>query len=200
MTDVQATTAEGQQPSAHKGFARAVGKWIAGIVAAVLGSVLTFVVINDVLSGSGANSTRYQNKVVGICTEDRELELKFKHKLDQISNALMPENTSAIYAIPRLMTDTIVEEQGLADGLEALVPPSDLEPVQSEAVSTWRRKLEISRGVRDQVERLAVDSAGDAVVFARSLGQLDYTEESRLESQTDVLLRKLGGSGCKPSP
>jgi hypothetical protein len=45
-----------------------------------------------------------------------------------------------------------------------------------------------------------VDSAGDAVDFARRLAQLDYTEESQLESEKDVLLRKLGGSGCKPSP
>ncbi len=98
------------------------------------------------------------------------------------------------------MTDTIVEEQGLADRLEALDAPADLEPVQSEAVSTWRRGIAVSRQNRDKLEKLAAASAGDALKFAQDSQILDSTEETRLESQKDVLLRKLGGSGCKPSP
>jgi hypothetical protein len=180
--------------------------WMVGVVAvAIVGVVLLVVALlpkgpdsqTAVLDHSVIS---YRNKVVSICTEDRESELKFKRQAEQIPQDLVSGDSSAIYAIPKLMTDAIVEVQGLADRLEALDPPADLEPVQSEAVSTWRRGIEVSRDNRDQVEKLAVASGGDPVKFAQDLQHLDYTEENRLESQKDVLLRKLGGPGCKPSP
>jgi hypothetical protein len=103
----------------------------------------------------------YQNKVVSICTEDRESELKFKRQTEQISQDLVIGDSSAIYAIAKLMTDAVIEAQGLAERLEALDPPADLEPVQSEAVSIRRRGIEVSRDNHDRVEKLAVASGGD---------------------------------------
>jgi hypothetical protein len=50
------------------------------------------------------------------------------------------------------------------------------------------------------MDKQAVASRGEPLKFAQALARLDYKEENRLESQKDVLLRRLGGSGCKPSP
>lgn len=197
MTEVRTTTAKGRHPGGRNSVARAVGKWIAGIVAAVLGSVLAYVVINKLYD---ERQIPYQKEVVNICTEDRENELKFKHQLDQLSQDLVLGDTSTMYTIPKLMTDTIIEEQGLANGLEGLHPPTDQEPVQSEAVSTWRRKLDASRDIRDQIVKLAADFAGDPSGFAQALKDLNYKEESRLENEKDSLLGRLGGPDCKPSP
>jgi hypothetical protein len=178
--------------------------WMVGIVAlAIVGVVLLVVALatpNREPEQSAPPAKPYQNQVVSICTEDREIELAFKRQTEELGQKVTSGDFSAIYSLPKLMTDTIVEEQGLADRLEALDAPADLEPVQSEAVSTWRRGIAVSRQNRDKLEKLAAASAGDALKFAQDSQILDSTEETRLESQKDVLLRKLGGSGCKPSP
>jgi hypothetical protein len=180
--------------------------WMVGVVAlAIVGLVLLLVTVwpghDQPPDGDQPDLVKvYQSKVVPICTEDREGELAFKHQMEQIQTDLISGDASTIYSIAKLMTDAIIEEQGRADRLEALDPPSDLEPVQSEAVSMWRRKIAVSRENKDQIEKWAGASGGDVLKFAQDLQHLDYTDESRLESQKDVLLRKLGGSGCKPSP
>jgi hypothetical protein len=179
--------------------------WMIGLAAlAVMGVVLLVAALLHIFlpNGPPPSPTRdpYQNQVVSICTEDRESELKFKRQLEQMQQNVTTGDVAAIFSIPKLMTDTIVEVQGLADRLETLHPPADLEPVQSEAVSSWRRGIAVSRENRDKVEKLAVDSGGDPFKFAEAITHLDYTEETRLESQKDVLLRRLGGSGCNPSP
>ena len=105
---------------------------------------------------------------------------------------------STIYSIPKLMTDAIVEDQGLADRLEALGPPADLGPVRGRVhVATG---IAVNRENRDHVEKFAVASGGDPQKFAQDIMHLPYEEETRLESQKDVLLRRLGGPDCKPSP
>jgi len=179
--------------------------WMVGVVAlAIVGVVLLVVALftdDAEQTGDGVRPpVAYQRAVVGICTEDREIELSFKREMAELGQSVQSGDLSAMYSIPKLMNGTIVETQGLADRLEALEAPADLEPVQSQAVSSWRRGIAESRAIRDNVEKLAAASAGDAEKFARGIQGLDYTEESRLESQKDVLLRKLGGSDCKPSP
>jgi hypothetical protein len=180
--------------------------WMVGVTAlGIVGVVLLVVALlpnhpGDDQPPPAPALIAYQNKVVPICTEDREVELEFKRQLEQMQQVLMSGDFSALLSIPKLMTDAVIEEQGLADRLETLVPPADPQPVQSEAVSMWRRKLAVSREIRDQVEKDATASGGDPLKFAQDLQHLDYKEETRLESQKDVLLRRLGGSDCKPSP
>jgi hypothetical protein len=186
--------------------AKPTGKpWIIGLAAlAVVGVVLLVVALVPGTSHTGSSAGQmlrpYQDRVVGICTEDREVELGFNRQMDQMQQDFTSGDFSAVFSVPKLMTATVVEEQSLADRLEALDAPADLDPAQSEAVSTWRRKIAVSRGTRDQMEQEVAASGGDALKFAQAVASLDYKEESRLESQKDVLLRRLGGSSCKPSP
>jgi hypothetical protein len=181
--------------------------WVVALV--VLGIVGVALLVVALLPGPappgrdtapGRSEQPYQNQVVGICTEDRENELGFKRQMDELQQGLESGDFASIFDIPKAMTTVILADQGLADRLEALRAPADLEPVQSEAVSMWRRKIAVSREVRDQMEKEAVASHGDPLKFAQAVARLDYREEARLESQKDVLLRRLGGSSCKPSP
>ena len=151
--------------------------------------------------GDGAGlSTAYRNAVVTICTEDREAELEFKRGIDDVQTGITSGDLSAVFSLPELMTATLVRERGLAGRLEALEGPAELEPVQLEAVATWRRKIAASEAVRARLNQAVVDSGGDALAFAPALGQLSSAEENRLEGQKDVLLRRLGGLRCEPSP
>jgi hypothetical protein len=181
--------------------------WVVALV--VLGIVGLALLVVALLPGTTAPPARdappaqsepYQNQVVSICTEDRENELGFKRQMDELQQGLESGDFASIFDIPKAMTTVILADQGLADRLEALRAPTELEPVQSEAVSMWRRKIAVSREVRDQMDKEAVASRGEPLKFAQALAGLDYKEENRLESQKDVLLRRLGGSGCKPSP
>ena len=181
--------------------------WVVALV--VLGIVGLALLVVALLPGTTAPPARdappaqsepYQNQVVSICTEDRENELGFKRQMDELQQGVESGHFASVFDIPKAMTTVILADQGLADRLEALRAPADLEPVQSEAVSMWRRKIAVSREVRDQMDKQAVASRGEPLKFAQALARLDYKEENRLESQKDVLLRRLGGSGCKPSP
>jgi len=177
--------------------------WLFGVgILAIVGIVLLLVALvgppppppNG--TSSGGTPDVYQGQVVAICDEDRENELRFKHQMEQIQKDVKGGDFSTLSSVASLMTNGVIKEQGLADRLEALHPPSELEASQSEAVAMWRRKIAASREVRDQL----VKAGGDPMALAQTMQGLDYTEESRLESEKDVRLRKLGGSGCKPSP
>jgi hypothetical protein len=176
--------------------------WLFGVgILAIVGIVLLLVALvgpkprpND--TPSGGTPDVYQGQVIAICDEDRENELRFKHQMEQIQKDAQGGDFSTLSSVASLMTNGVIKEQGLADRLEALHPPSELEASQSEAVAMWRRKIAASREVRDQL----VKAGGDPMALAQAMQGLDYTEESRLESEKDVRLRKLGGSGCKPSP
>ncbi len=138
----------------------------------------------------------YQRQVRAVCAEDREAEVGFKHRTEGIQRDVMTGNLSALASLISAMTDVIVKEQGLAGRLGALNAPSTLEPVQSEAVATWNRKLAVSREIRDQLAHKASDPVG----LAEAMAHASASQESQLESEKDDLLRRLGGPGCDPSP
>jgi hypothetical protein len=137
----------------------------------------------------------YQRQVVRICDTDRESELQFKHQMERVSQDMGQGDLSAVRSIPSLMTDQVKRSQGLADSLEALDPPSDLRAIQSEAVSLSRKEIAVQREARDQLLK-----AHDELEMMDIIRRLDYKKENQLESDKDVRLRKLGGSGCNPSP
>src|SRR6266498_2687539 len=138
----------------------------------------------------------YQRQVRVVCAEDREAELGFKRRTEEIQEKLMAGDLTALASVVSAMTDTIIKEQGLAGRLGAPDPPPGLEAMQSEAVATWNRKLAVSRDIRDQLAH----SASDPVGLAKVMQHLNASQESLLESEKDDLLRRLGGPGCDPSP
>lgn len=178
--------------------------WLFGVgILAIVGIVLLLVALvgppppppNG--TSSGGTPDVYQGQVVAICDEDRENELQFKHQMEQIQKDVQGGDFSSLSSVTSLMTNALIREQGLADRFEALHPPtSGLEASHSGAVAMWRRKIAASREVRDQL----VKADQDPMSLAQAMRGLDYKEEARLESEKDVRLRKLGGSGCKPSP
>lgn len=177
--------------------------WLFGVgILAIVGIVLLLVALfgppppppNG--TSSGGTPDVYQGQVVAVCDEDRENELQFKHQTEQIQKDVQSGDFSTLSSVASLMTNAVIKEQGLADSFEALHPPSELEASHSEAVAMWRRKIAASREVRDQL----VKADQDPMSLAQAMRGLDYKEEARLESEKDVRLRKLGGSGCKPSP
>jgi hypothetical protein len=187
-------------------FSKDTGKpWVTGVVTlGIVGGVLLLVALDGPGDGSpagneslvGTSQEEYQRQVRAICDEDRGAEVAFKHQLEGIQQDLMAGDLTALVSVVSAMTDTIVKEQGLAGRLDALDPPSALQTVQSEAVAGWNRKLAVSRRVRDQLAR----NASDPAALATAMANLNASEESQLESEKDVLLGRLGGAGCDPSP
>jgi hypothetical protein len=180
-------------------FSKDTGKpWVTGVVTlGIVGGVLLLVSLDGPSDGSPAGNEslssvsqeEYQRQVRAICDEDREAEVAFKHKMEGIQQDLKAGDLTALVSVVSAMTDTIVKEQGLAGRLDALDPPPALQARQSEAVAAWNRKLAVSRSVRDEL-------ASDPLAIA----SLNPSEESQLENEKDVLLRRLGGVGCDPSP
>ena len=98
------------------------------------------------------------------------------------------------------MALTIVKERGLSDTRESLDAPEGAAPLQDEAVQMWQRKIATSEDSRDQPNRAAKAPPAETEKFAQSHARLDASDENRLESAKDVLLRRLGGLRCKPAP
>lgn len=141
----------------------------------------------------------YQQLVRTICDEDRSLELKIKRETERVAQGLQSgelDLTDVATSTLRTLSDGLHDNIELMGQLKALEPPSGLETIHNEAVSLWQRQIDEQRILFDEARSLA----GNPIEMLQYMSTYDGSEEQRLGNEVDLRLRKLGGTGCDPTP
>jgi len=146
-------------------------------------------------TGSG----EYQQLVRSICDEDRALELRIKRETERVARGLQSgkfDLTDVATSTLRTLSEGLHDNIALMGQLKALEPPSSLETTHNEAVSLWQRQIDEQRMLFDEARA----RAGNPLEMLQYMSTYDGSEEQRLGNEVDLRLRKLGGTGCDPTP
>jgi hypothetical protein len=190
---------------------------VAGLITAVVSLIAVFGPDDngpdEPRRGDRAELRAYQQRVVPICDQDREQQIRFEReekRLEQQAQIVGQQFRAGDPGPLQLYLDSVfdlldkaVEEQAALKGeLEALEPPEELQGTHDEAVALWGRLVTSARSATGQMSDARDDflTTGDPTVLTEAESAVDDSELDALGDQVDVQLRRLGGSGCDPAP
>jgi hypothetical protein len=210
------------EPNGRRSFFTTLPGILTGVAALITAVVSLIAVFGPDDNGNGNDTPSpeeraalraYQQSVISVCDQDREQEVRFKRKTEQLeqegelaSQQLQAGDSTALEAyfesVLTVLDEAIADQAAIKGELEALEPPEDLQGTHDDAVALWGRSISTIRSASRQLATARDDffATGDPAVLTDTAAAVDDPELEAQSDRIDTALRRLGGPGCDPAP